>query len=150
MRQPRPIAPPAFIATSRPVDRSNGLKGKPSGQKIDKNKPRWDSIPITYTELFPKLVEIGHIEPVQLAPLKPPFPRWYNTHTRCDYHGGNPGQPTKNYTALKYKVRDLINDGKLEFEDLDRPVEVEDSSRTKVKMMKQEKETPKKANFEKA
>ena len=50
-------------------------------QKIDKDKPRWDSIPISYTELFPKLVQIGHIEPVQLAPLRPPFPRWDNTHT---------------------------------------------------------------------
>ena len=56
----------------------------------------------------------------------------------------------KNCTALKYKVRDLINDGKLKFEDLDRPVEVKDSSRTKVEMTKQEKKTPKKANFEKA
>ena len=40
----------------------------------------------------------------------------------------------------------------MKFEDLDRlvEVEVEDSSRTKVEMPKQEKETPKEANFEKA
>ena len=145
-----PTASPAFMTTSRLVDQPSGSRGKHCGQKIDKDKPRWDPIPITYTEMFPKLVEIDHIEPVQLAPLKPLFPRWYNAHTRCDYHGGNPGHPTENYTALKYKVRDLINDGKLEFEDLDRPVEVEDSSRTKVEMTKQEKETPKEANFEKA
>ena len=94
LRQPRPTAPPVFMATSRPVDRSNGSKDKPSRQKIDKDKPRWDPIPITYTELFPKLVEIGHIEPVQLAPLRLPFPRWYNVHTRCDYHSGNPAHPT--------------------------------------------------------
>ena len=75
LRQPRPTAPPTFMATSRPVDRSNGSKGKPSGQKIEKDKSRWDPIPITYTELFPKLVKIGHIEPVQLAPLRPSFPR---------------------------------------------------------------------------
>ena len=81
LQQPRPTAPAVFMAISRPVDRSNGLKGKPSGQKIHKDKPRWDPIPITYTELFPKLVKIGHIEPVQLAPLRPPFPRWYNAHT---------------------------------------------------------------------
>ena len=150
LQQPRPIAPSVFMATSRPVDRSNGLKGKLSGQKIDKDKPRWDPIPITYTKLFPKLVEIGHIEPVQLAHLKPPFPRWYNAHTRCDYHGRNPDHPTENCTALKHKVQDLINDGKLKFEDLDRLVGVEDSSRTKVKMTRQKKETPKEANFGKA
>ena len=44
----------------------------------------------------------------------------------------------------------MINDGKLKFEDLDRPAEVEDPSRTNVEMMRQEKETPKEVNFEKA
>ena len=102
--QPRPTAPPAFMTTSRPVNWSNGSKGKPSRQEIDKDKPRWDSIPITYTELFSELVEIGHIEPVQLASLKPSFPRWYNAHTRCDYYARNPDHSTKNCTALKYKV----------------------------------------------
>ena len=98
LRQPIPIASPTFRATSQPADRPSGSKDKPNGQKINKNKPQWDPIPITYTELFPKLVEIGHIEPVQLAPLRPPFPRWYNAHTRYDYHDGNPGHPTKNCT----------------------------------------------------
>ena len=64
---------------------------------------------------------------------------------QCDYHGGNPGYPTKNCTALKYKVRDLINKGKLKFEDLDGSVEVEDSSRIKVEVPKQEEETLKQA-----
>ena len=36
IRQPRPTAPSTFMATSRPVDRSNNSKGKPSEQKIDK------------------------------------------------------------------------------------------------------------------
>ena len=74
LRQPMPTTPPAFLAISRPVDQPNDSRGKPSRQKIDKDKPRWDSIPITYTELFPKLVEIGHIEPIHLAPLRPHFP----------------------------------------------------------------------------
>ena len=81
--------------------------------------------------------------------LRPPFPRWYNAHTRCDYHAGNLDHSTENCTALKHKVQDLINDGKLKFEDLDRPIEVKDPSRAKVKMMRQKKETPKEANFEK-
>ena len=130
LRQPMPTTLPAFMATSQLADQPNDLKGKHCRQKIDKDKLRWDLIPITYIELFPKLVEKGHIEPVQLAPLRPPFSRWYNAHTRCDYHGGNPSHPTENCTALKYKVRDLINDGKLKFKDLDRPVEVKGPSRT--------------------
>ena len=105
------------------------------------------ALPISYTKLFPKLVKMGHIEPVQLAPLRPPFPRWYNAHTHCDYHAGNPGHSTENCTALKRKVRDLIKDGKMKVEDLGRPAEVEDSFRMKVEMPRQEEETPKEVNF---
>ena len=149
LRQPRPTASPAFKTTSRPTDLLSASRGKPNGQKIEKKKPWWDPIPICYTELFPKLVRSDHIEPVQFAPLGPPFPRWYNAHTRCDYRGGNPGHPTKNCTSLKSKVQELINDGKLTFEDLDGPTEVKDPFRTKVDMAKQKEETPKEPNFEK-
>ena len=84
-----------------------------------------------------------------MAPLRSPFSRWYNVHTRCDYHAGNPGHSIENCTALKHKVQDLINDGKLKFEDLDRLAEVEDSPRTNMEMTRQEKETPKEVNFRK-
>ena len=43
----------------------------------------------------------------------------------------------------------MINDGKLKFEDLDRPVEVEDLSRVKVEIARQKHETPRKADLEK-
>ena len=41
----------------------------------------------------------------------------------------------------------MINDGKLKFEQLDGPVEVEDPSRSKVEMLRQEKEAPKRARL---
>ena len=134
-------APPAFMATSRPADQPSSSRGKLSGQKTNKDKTQSDPIPITYTELFPRLMEIGHIVPLQLAPLRPPFPKWYNAHTRCDYHTGKPSHLTENCTALKRKVRGLINDGKLKFEDLDRPAQVEDPSRAKVEITRQKHET---------
>ena len=102
LRRPTHTTPPAFTETPRPTNQPSGSRGKPNRQKIDKDKPRWDPIPITYTELFPKLVKSGHIKPVQSAPLRPPFPRWYNAHTRCDYHGGFSGHPTENCTGLKH------------------------------------------------
>ena len=71
LRQPVPPASSAFRAISRHVDQLSDSKGKPNRQKIDKDKPRWDPIPISYTKLFPKLVRSGHIEPIQFAPLKP-------------------------------------------------------------------------------
>ena len=64
LRQPRPTAPPSFRTISRPTDLPSASKGKPNGQKMEKDKPRWDPIPITYTKLFPKLVKMGHIKPV--------------------------------------------------------------------------------------
>ena len=93
---------------------------------------------------------MGHIKPVQLAPLRPPFPRWYDAHTQCDYHDGNPDHPTENCTALKYKVRDLINNEKLKFEDLDGPAQVEDSSRAKMEMARQKHGTPRETSLGKA
>ena len=53
----------------------------------------------------------------------------------------------KNCIALKYKVQDLINDGKLKFKDLDGPAEVEDLSRARVEMTRQEKMIANEANF---
>ena len=85
-----------------------------------------------------------------MARLRPLFPRWYNAHTRCDYHSGNPGHPTKNCTALKYRVQELINDGKLTFEDLDGPAEVKDPSRAKLEIARQDDGVPREASPEKA
>ena len=44
----------------------------------------------------------------------------------------------------------MINDGKLKFEELDGPAEVEDPSRAKVEMPRQEKEAPRGARLGKA
>ena len=72
LQQPRPPTPPAFRTTYRPTDLPSASRGKPNRQKIEKDKPRWDPIPITYIELFPKLVNMGHIEPIQVALLRGP------------------------------------------------------------------------------
>ena len=80
LRQPMPTTPPAFMATSRPVNQPNDSKVKYSRQKTGKDKTQWDPIPITYTELLPNLIESGFIQPFYLAPLRPPFSRWYNAN----------------------------------------------------------------------
>ena len=49
----------------------------------------------------------------------------------------------KNCIALKYKVRDLINNGKLKFEESDGPVGVEDLFEAKAEMIRQEEKAPK-------
>ena len=51
--------------------------------------------------------------------MQPPYPRWYNENTRCDYHSGNRGHSTKDCTALKRRVHDLIKAGALAIDDED-------------------------------
>ena len=99
---------------------------------------------------FPKLVEIGHIKPIHLAPLRPPFLRWYDAHARCNYHAGNPGHSTKNCTALKHQVQDLIKLGKLKFEESNEPVGVEDLFGAKAETTRQEEKTPREIGSRKA
>ena len=58
---------------------------------------------------------------VDISPLQPPYPRWYNKNVHCDYHSGNRGHSTENCTTLKRKVKEFIKKGKLTFEDEDIP-----------------------------
>ena len=39
LRQPRPTAPPALRTIPRPTDLPSASRGKPNGQKIEKDKP---------------------------------------------------------------------------------------------------------------
>ena len=77
---------------------------------------------------------------IQGRPRKPPFPKWYDVNTRCDYHSGVLGHSVEDCSALKRRVQSLIKEGKLKFEESDRPAEVEYPSREKAKMSKREKE----------
>ena len=74
---------------------------------------------MTYTELYPKLVQDGLLSPVDIPPLQPPYPRWYNENVHCDYHSGNRGHSTENCTSLKRRVQDLIKKRELTFKDED-------------------------------
>ena len=98
--------------------------------------------PITYTKLFPKLIENGLIEPIYLAPLKRPFPRWYDANAWCDCHTRILGHSTKNCNAFKYKVQDLIKLGKFKFEELNGPTRVENLFEAKAERIKQEEKAP--------
>ena len=51
--------------------------------------------------------------------MQPPYLRWYNKNAQCDYHSGNRGHSTKDCTALKRRVHDLIKAGALAFDNED-------------------------------
>ena len=76
---------------------------------------------MTYTELYPKLVQLGSLVPMDIPPMQPPYPRWYNKNARYDYHFGNRGHSTEDCTTLKRRVHDLIKAGALVFDNEDIP-----------------------------
>ena len=74
---------------------------------------------MTYTKLYPKLIQCSSLVPMDIPPLQPPYLRWYNENARYDYHSGNRGHSTKDCTSLKRKIHNLIKEGSLTFEDKD-------------------------------
>ena len=150
LRQPRPTALPAFVATSRHANQSSASSGQPSRRKIDRDNLRWDSIPITYAKLLPKLIDNGSIVPIRGKPHKPPFPKWYDINTRCNYHSGVLGHSVEDCSALKREVQNLIKGGRLKFEEPNRPAGLENPSRVRVNMTRQKREALKEASTEKA
>ena len=58
---------------------------------------------------------------IDILPLQPSYPKWYNENVHYDYHSGNKGHFTENCTALKWRVHDFIKKGELTFEDEDVP-----------------------------
>ncbi len=51
-----------------------------------------------------------------MAPLKPPYPKWYDPNASCAYHAGNQGHSTENCLAFKRRVQGLIDAGVLRFD----------------------------------
>ena len=74
---------------------------------------------MTYTELYPKLVQLDLLVPMDIPPMQPSYPRWYNENAGCDYHSSNREHFTEDCTTLKQRVHDLIKAGALAFDDED-------------------------------
>ena len=102
---------------------------QPSGQQGNnarrarplQEKAKFDPIPMTYTELYPKLVQLDSLVTMDIPPMQPPYTRWYNKNARCDYHFDNKGHSMEDCTALKRRVHDLIKAGALAFDNKDIP-----------------------------
>ena len=112
---PTPAIIPALGKVSQSVDPANS-SGNNIGKSIrNREKKRLDPIPITYTELLPKLLAEQLIALSYALPLKPPFPKSYDPNVHCDYHTGNPGHSTEDCISLKQKVQTLIEVGRINF-----------------------------------
>ena len=113
-----PLIMPACLRTSQPVNLPSSSKDQSKGKKVNKDRTRLNLILLSYTKLFPKLIEKHLIKLIHLPPLKPPFPKWYKVDARCDYHTKNPKHSLEHYNAFKYKVQEFVQVGKVRFEKL--------------------------------
>ena len=91
------------------------------GARPQQERAKFDLMPMTYTELYPKLIQGSLLVPVSIPPIRPLYPRWYNENASCDYHSDNKGHSLKDCTALKWRGIELINREELTFEDEDVP-----------------------------
>ncbi|KAK2443820.1 hypothetical protein QL285_014893 [Trifolium repens] len=77
--------------------------------KANEKRKVFDLIPITYSQLLPFLVHSGMVIPRALRPMTAPFPVWYNTKAKCEYHAGTEGHSIDGCRDFKKKVQELIN-----------------------------------------
>lgn len=67
--------------------------------------------------MYQKLLSIGHVAPVPLAPLRPPYPSRYKPNIICEYHASIARHIIHTYNALKKKLLQLIKAGWIMFEE---------------------------------
>ncbi|KAK7361817.1 hypothetical protein VNO77_03901 [Canavalia gladiata] len=115
MTQPQPTTPqpPQKAWSQNPGPNTNQTQRRPNNER---RVIHFDPIPMTYTELLPRLIQNSLIALCPMKPLEPPFPKWYDPAAKCDYHAGAVGHSTENCQGLKHKVQNLINAKWLNFE----------------------------------
>ena len=84
-------------------------------KKSKKEKYQLESIPMTYTDLFPHLIANQLVKSIVLEPLTQPFLEWYNLDAYYDYHVGIPGYSIEDCAPFKNEVQRLIKSSVLSF-----------------------------------
>ena len=70
----------------------------------------YHSLPMSYEELLPVLIQNYEIFVILLRPRRPPNLEGYDINAICEYHKGVEGHSVENCTAFKDNVQSLINE----------------------------------------
>ncbi|XP_050897461.1 uncharacterized protein LOC127104315 [Lathyrus oleraceus] len=121
--QQRVAAPPAYQqAPAAPVyqqPRAQALRQNAQNQnRRQGERVTFNPIPMSYTELYPSLLQKGLVVPRPLGPPPDRLPPWYNPNAHCPFHEGAPGHDLEGCYALKHRVRELIESKILSFKDM--------------------------------
>ena len=82
-------------------------QGFDSGYYQSKKRKRtkvYHTLPMSYGELPPRLVQNYGIFVIPARPRRPPYPKGYDINAKCEYHEGVKGHSTEDCTTFKDKV----------------------------------------------
>ena len=89
----------------------------PRGNKKKRAKA-YHSLPMSYGELLPVLIQNYGIFVILARHRRPPYPKGYDINARCEYHRGVKGHSTEDCMTFKNKVQSLIDANPTRFRDL--------------------------------
>ncbi|XP_050920042.1 uncharacterized protein LOC127137643 [Lathyrus oleraceus] len=121
--QQRAAVPPACQqAPAAPVYQQPRAQA-PRQNAQNKNRRQGDratfnQIPMSYTELYPSLLQKGLVVPRLMGPPPGRLPPWYNPNAHCPFHEGAPKHDLEGFYALKHRVCELIESKILSFKDM--------------------------------
>ena len=78
----------------------------------------YHTLPVSYAQLLPILVQKYKIPIIPAKPRKPPHPEWYDPNARCEYHGRVQGHSIESCTSFKDKVQALLDADPAKFQEL--------------------------------
>lgn len=100
-------------------------------QVPNQRKTQFDPIPITYTELFPILMQRNLVQ-TRPPPKVPEKIHWYyKADLACTFHQGAPGHDLEGCFALKIEVQKLVRSGILSFKDVGFEVQIKHVPKSK-------------------
>ncbi|XP_050909656.1 uncharacterized protein LOC127123486 [Lathyrus oleraceus] len=121
--QQRAAAPPAYqqppAASVYQQPRAQAPRQNAQNQnRRQGERATFNPIPMSYTELYPSLLQKGLVVPRPMGPPPDRLPPWYNPNAHCLFHEGAPGHDLEGCYALKHRVRELIESKVLSFKDM--------------------------------
>jgi len=85
----------------QPNDQQSNQIVNPSKKKFQRTQEQLQQLPIPLEEMYSKLLSTGHVAPVPLTPLQPPYPYWYKSNLTREYHAGIAGHDIESCNAFK-------------------------------------------------
>ncbi|XP_050920478.1 uncharacterized protein LOC127138120 [Lathyrus oleraceus] len=121
--QQRDSVPPAYQQAPTTLIYQQPRAQAPRKNAQNQNRRQGDRatfnpIPMSYTELYPSLLQKGLVAPRPMRPPRDRLPPWYNPNAHCPFHEGAPGHDLEGCYASKHMIRELIESKILSFMDM--------------------------------